>query len=446
MSGMSPVSDPETRAPADIEVASLHIVVAAGRDFIDQTDGHMVFLPPKPYMNSAWMSNAHAAKNLRILAEVAEPPARFSAAGVKNVILFFGSARAKARADFVKETARLAAAVARHEADADAGEAGAKEAAATARSAAARLASTAWLVPVYEDVQLLAAKFSAWALARADADVHAAAAAAVAAGGGAMGAAAAAADAGSVPYIVSTGGGPGLMEAANRGAASVPGAITAGIAIALPFEAGINRFVTKELAMELRYFFTRKVALAAPARALIVTAGGFGTMDELFEVLTLLQTGKIDLPEHFPVVLFPGSYWRRVVDFPALAAAGVISPRDLDFLFFTDSVDDAFAHVTARLLRWEAAAANLRAEAESADLRTPLTPAFTAHVNALAKRRADAAAKATAAALSGAASLPKIAAVGRSSSFGGGDGDGDDGSGTPTIKSPSRGKPVLSFE
>ena len=111
-------------------------------------------------------------------------------------------------------------------------------------------------------------------------------------------------DDGSVPYIVSTGGGPGLMEAANKGAASVPGALTAGIAISLPFEAGLNKYCSPELSFQHHYFFSRKYALCWPSRALVACPGGYGTFDELFEVLTLLQSGKISLGNTVPVVLF----------------------------------------------------------------------------------------------------------------------------------------------
>lgn len=129
------------------------------------------------------------------------------------------------------------------------------------------------------------------------------------------------------------------------------------------------------LSFELHFFFTRKVALAAPARALIVTAGGFGTMDELFEILTLLQCGKIAYAEHFPVVLFPGSFWRRVVNFDVFVEAGVVSPKDLDLIFFTDSVEEATTHITERLLRWEAAAAADAKKKAEAEAGVELSPA-----------------------------------------------------------------------
>ncbi|RHW72527.1 putative lysine decarboxylase [Trypanosoma brucei equiperdum] len=142
--------------------------------------------------------------------------------------------------------------------------------------------------------------------------------------------------------VVTTGGGPGFMEAANKGASSVPGALTMGMGISLPFEAGLNRYVTAGLAFTFHYFFTRKFWMMYSCRAIVIAPGGFGTMDEVFELLTLRQTRKI--PE-FPIVLFCTKFWKTVVNWEALAEFGTISKEEVDSLCFTDSVDEAVAFI-----------------------------------------------------------------------------------------------------
>ncbi|CCD18629.1 hypothetical protein TRVL_01069 [Trypanosoma vivax] len=142
--------------------------------------------------------------------------------------------------------------------------------------------------------------------------------------------------------VVTTGGGPGFMEAANKGAATVPGAVTMGMGISLPFEKGLNRYVTPNLAFEFHYFFTRKFWMMYSCRAVVVAPGGFGTMDELFELLTLRQTKKIP---SFPVVLFCTKFWKTVVNWEALVEFGTISKQEVQSICFTDSVDEALAFI-----------------------------------------------------------------------------------------------------
>ena len=147
--------------------------------------------------------------------------------------------------------------------------------------------------------------------------------------------------------FILTGGGPGMMEAANRGAFEVDPAKSIGMGISLPFEPSLNKYVSPELAFEFHYFMTRKFWMVYMCRALIVAPGGVGTMDELFEVMTLQQTGKIT--HRFPIVLFGESFWRRAVAWDFLVEAGTIAQADVDALFFTDSVDEAFEYIKARL-------------------------------------------------------------------------------------------------
>jgi uncharacterized protein (TIGR00730 family) len=137
-------------------------------------------------------------------------------------------------------------------------------------------------------------------------------------------------------FAIITGGGPGIMEAANRGARAV-GAKSVGLNIELPFEQGINQYV--DIAIEFRYFFVRKTMFVKYAQAFVIFPGGFGTMDELFEALTLIQTGKV---QNFPVILFGSSYWSGLVDWlgTTMLAEGKIAPADLKLLMITDSLED----------------------------------------------------------------------------------------------------------
>jgi predicted Rossmann-fold nucleotide-binding protein len=119
------------------------------------------------------------------------------------------------------------------------------------------------------------------------------------------------------------------------------------MAITLPFEEGTNRYVTDELAFEYHYFFTRKFWMMYYCQALVVAPGGVGTMDELFEVLTLKQTGKVQ--SDLPVVLLGATFWRTIINWEAIVGFGVVSKKDYDDLFFTDSVEEAYAYITTRL-------------------------------------------------------------------------------------------------
>lgn len=141
--------------------------------------------------------------------------------------------------------------------------------------------------------------------------------------------------------VIVTGGGPGIMEAANRGAQEA-GARTVGLNIVLPHEQGPNPYITPELSFQFHYFAIRKMHFLMRARALVCFPGGFGTMDELFETLTLIQTGKI-VP--IPVLLFREAWWRRIVDFEALAEHGMIARSDLDIFCFVESAEEAVAAI-----------------------------------------------------------------------------------------------------
>ena len=159
-------------------------------------------------------------------------------------------------------------------------------------------------------------------------------------------------------FAIITGGGPGIMEAANRGAKEA-GGLSIGCNIELPFEQGLNDYV--DLGMEFRYFFVRKVMFMKYAEAFCIFPGGFGTLDELFESLTLIQTGKV---EHFPVVLFGRDYWQGLLDWIEQQPLdeGKISPADVDLFTLTDDVDEATVTI---LKRHEARLEALRSQAQT---------------------------------------------------------------------------------
>src|SRR5229473_7359628 len=150
-------------------------------------------------------------------------------------------------------------------------------------------------------------------------------------------------------FVICSGGGPGIMEAANRGAAEAGGK-TIGLNIGLPFEQQPNPFITPELSFEFHYFFMRKFWFAYLAKALVIFPGGFGTLDELFEVLTLAQTDK--LAKKILVVIYGSEYWNRILNFQAFVDAGTISPGDLDQFKIVDTPEDAFEYLRDGLTKY----------------------------------------------------------------------------------------------
>ena len=148
---------------------------------------------------------------------------------------------------------------------------------------------------------------------------------------------------GKCDYVVVTGGGPGIMEAANRGAADAGGK-SIGLGIVLPGESEPNPYITPSLSFQFHYFAIRKMHFLMRARALVAFPGGFGTMDELFETLTLLQTRKID---PVPVLLFGRSYWEKIIDFREMVMEGTISPRDLALFSYVETAQEAWDVISA---------------------------------------------------------------------------------------------------
>ena len=150
-------------------------------------------------------------------------------------------------------------------------------------------------------------------------------------------------------FVVCTGGGPGIMEAANRGASEAKG-MTIGLGISLPHEQHDNPWLTRELGFHFHYFFMRKFWFTYLAKAMIIFPGGFGTLDELMEVLTLVQTRKMTKP--LPIVLFGNEYWKEVINFDALVKHGTINAADVDLMYRSDSVDEAYEWLVPLLTKY----------------------------------------------------------------------------------------------
>jgi uncharacterized protein (TIGR00730 family) len=147
-------------------------------------------------------------------------------------------------------------------------------------------------------------------------------------------------------FFFCCGGGPGIMEASSRGVARVDKRLNVALNISLPFEQSVNDHVAPELTFEFHYFFMRKFWFMKLAEAMVVFPGGFGTFDELFEMLTLVQTGKV---RPMPFVLIGREFWKEAVNFEALARRGLISRADYEQIRFADTVDEAFAHLSRQL-------------------------------------------------------------------------------------------------
>jgi uncharacterized protein (TIGR00730 family) len=256
------------------------------------------FRAVKAYKNEAFLSSPDA-RVLRILSEYIEPQARFRELQVRDTIVIFGSARIpspeKARENFE-----------------------------LAKSTGADLARAQMQLDMsryYEETRQLSFRLTEWSKALEGGDRR---------------------------FVVCSGGGPGIMEAANRGASEARG-VNVGLNISLPFEQAGNPYITRRLSFEFHYFFMRKYWFAYLAKAIVAMPGGFGTLDEFMEVVTLVQTLKIKKP--MPIVLFGSKFWNEVLNLEALVRYGMIGEEDLKLFLRTDSVDEAFEFITGELTR-----------------------------------------------------------------------------------------------
>ncbi|MBE0429787.1 MAG: LOG family protein [Thermoleophilia bacterium] len=253
----------------------------------------------KAYQNIGFLKDSDA-RSLRILSEYLEPQSRLSRFNIVDTIVFMGSARI-----IPPEQA---------EAELEA----AKEGHGDVERAELRLEMSHY----YEAASDLAERLTSWSKELNGTERR---------------------------FIVCTGGGPGIMAAANRGASRARG-LNIGMAISIPEEQLINPYVTRDLAFQFHYFFMRKFWLVYLAKAVIFFPGGFGTLDELFELLTLLKTEKIR--KHLPVVLFGKKYWDEVINFDALIKYSNVDPGDRNLVFSTDSVEDAYTYLTDELTKF----------------------------------------------------------------------------------------------
>ena len=243
------------------------------------------------------------ARPIRILAEYLEPLRRFRAHNIQDTVVFFGSARTRSR-ECAEQALRSLETVAENGAGAD---------------ERRRLEMALSWSRYYEDARELAKRLTQWSLSLGT-EHH--------------------------RFVVCSGGGPGIMEAANRGARE-GGGKTIGLNIRLPFEQGPNPYISHGLHFEFHYFFMRKFWFAYLAKALVIFPGGFGTLDELFETLTLMQTEK--LSKQIDIVLFGAEYWDRILNLEPMIDWGAIAPRDLNLLHRVDTVDEAFGILSASL-------------------------------------------------------------------------------------------------
>jgi uncharacterized protein (TIGR00730 family) len=251
--------------------------------------------PTKAYRNQDFLTSREG-RAIRIQCELAETEQRIHAAGIEGTILFFGSARSKTKA---QHDAQLAEMKAKNE-------------------DTSRLEKIAWMCDVHEKVTELSRKVATFLAQEQWRSIG-----------------------------ILTGGGPGMMEAANEGAYSVDKNRSMGMGISLPFEPSLNPYVSPELAFEFHYFFTRKFWMVLQTTALVVAPGGVGTMDELFEVMTLQQCGKIKVK--FPIILFGKHYWDNVINWQFMADSGTVNQSDVDQLVITDDVDFAYQKIVEGL-------------------------------------------------------------------------------------------------
>src|SRR6187397_2720389 len=254
---------------------------------------------PLAYLFPEFLESAEA-RPIRILAEYLKPLGRFKEQKIQDTVVFFGSARVDSRERAERSLKTLRA---RGVPDADGHY--------TAELKKSRKALE-W-ARYYEEARELARLLTTWSRTLQGENHR---------------------------FVVTSGGGPGIMEAANRGAREAGGK-TIGLNIRLPFEQGANPYISEGLHFEFHYFFMRKFWFAYLAKALVVFPGGFGTLDELFEILTLMQTDK--LAKQIQVILYGSEYWDRVFDFEPLAEWGAIAPTDLALLQRADTPEQAFA-------------------------------------------------------------------------------------------------------
>jgi uncharacterized protein (TIGR00730 family) len=286
---------------------------------------------PLAYENSGFLDSADG-RLIRIVSEYMEPLARFRREQIQDTVVFFGSARFRGRAEanheleLLDNTGSMQAAPS-HEQPASVPEIAEGRATELQRK---RAVAAVEMARYYEDARRLSGMLTRWAKRIPSQRER---------------------------FVVMSGGGPGIMEAANRGAHEAGGK-TIGMNIRLPFEQRPNPYITPSLNFEFHYFFMRKLWFAYLSKALVVFPGGFGTLDEMFEILTLAQTQK--LAKKMTVVIYGSEYWKKVFNLETLVDTGAISPKDIELFQFADTPEQAFEllrrGLTENYLKAEAAA------------------------------------------------------------------------------------------
>ncbi len=264
--------------------------------------------PITAYENGNFLKSG-SARPIRILAEYLEPVSRLRKYRIKDTIVFYGSARAlpmdKAQENYSAIVEKDGFDPVKNEMD---------------RIALSEAQGMVKLAEYYESARELARRLTQWSMSLQNGQ----------------------------RFIICSGGGPGMMEAANRGAFDA-GGINIGMNISIPREQFPNPYITPELNFQFHYFFMRKFWFMYLAKALVVMPGGFGTMDELFEVLTLIQTKK--LKKVIPIVLFGSEYWKDVIHFHKFVEWGTIGNSDLSLFTFADTVDEAYDFLVSELTK-----------------------------------------------------------------------------------------------
>jgi len=256
----------------------------------------------KAYEDTNFLNSADA-RILRMLAEFLQPQGKFKKLRIMDTIVFFGSARLMSKRDAVK-VFNESKTVSPHDKSKPEEE---------SRKAQYLLEMSKY----YEDAVELSRRLTEWSMNLKTQSKR---------------------------FIICTGGGPGIMEAANKGA-KLAGGYSIGLNISIPFEQFVNKFVTPELSFEFHYFFMRKFWFAYLAKALVVFPGGFGTMDEFFELLTLIQTQKIK--KKLLLVVYDKKYWSEIINFDGLVDRGVINKADLNLFSFCNTIDEVFELITS---------------------------------------------------------------------------------------------------
>jgi uncharacterized protein (TIGR00730 family) len=268
---------------------------------------------PKPPHEDLEFLQSTPARPVRILAEYLQPMMQLKKENIGDTIVMFGSARIESRETALARLARL-----KKSKPGKSGKDGLKKHTLALKDAKSALEMSRY----YEEARELSHKITAWASTLGPKPRR---------------------------FVICSGGGPGIMEAANRGAYEAGGK-SIGLSIELPHEQFSNAYISPELSLNFHYFFMRKLWFAQIAKALIVFPGGFGTMDELWEMMTLLQTGK--LSKNNMILIYGRRYWEQVLNFRAMVRWGMINPEEYKLIQFADTVDEAFGKIRAGMEKY----------------------------------------------------------------------------------------------